>query len=76
MVFIVLPEVNKLRLRQNRSKLRLRPSGSGAQHYYIVKQQTGFQAEIKTYVALVPERIQDRNASSPYAHSTRKKQTR
>ena len=35
MVFIVLPEVNKLRLRlrQNRSKLRLRPSGSGAQHY-------------------------------------------
>ena len=25
-------EVNKLRLRQNRSKLRLRPSGSGAQH--------------------------------------------
>ena len=35
MVFIVLPEVNKLRLRlrQNRSKLRLRPSGSRAQHY-------------------------------------------
>ena len=43
---------------------------------YIVKQQTGFQAEIKTYVALVPARIQDRNASSPYAHSKRKKQTR
>ena len=33
MVFIVLPEMNKLRLRQNRSKIRLRPSGSGAQHY-------------------------------------------
>ena len=44
MVFIVLPEVNKLRLRlrlqQNRSKLRLRlrPSGSGAQHYRKLKQ--------------------------------------
>ena len=40
MVFIVLPEVNKLRLRlrQNRSKLRLRlrPSGSGAQHYLLL----------------------------------------
>ena len=45
MLFIVLPEVNKLRLRlrlrlrQNRSKLRLRlrPSGSGAQHYSGLK---------------------------------------
>ena len=38
MVFIILPEVNKLRLRlrQNRSKLRLRPSGSGAQPYDVV----------------------------------------
>ena len=50
----VLPEVNKLRLRQNRSKLRLRPSGPSAQHYLDLWVAWTPSSDFKCYYFLLP----------------------